>query len=105
MKKHAKILLTSACLLALTFTMVAGPKPAANATNRFAITGMKCGGCAAGLQFELEEAKGVVSANVVFSNRLAVVVYDTNVIRTAGLTNVIKQAGFKSRLLPLAKRR
>jgi len=86
--------------LLLASTALAGPKPGkANATQRFSIEGMSCGGCAAGLQFELEEAKGIFKAEVVFDRKLAVVMFDTNVITLAGVTNVIKQAGFKSRMI------
>lgn len=90
--------------MVLAAAAVAGPGPnRPNTTQRFAIEGMTCGGCAAGLQFELEEAKGVFKAEVVFDRKLAVVSFDTNVITLAGVTNVIKQAGFKSRLLKTAK--
>lgn len=100
-----KLIPATLALLLLATVVVAGPQLTANATQRFAITGMSCGGCAAGLQFELEEAKGVVKADVVFDRKLAVVSFDTNVITLAGVTNIIKKAGFKSRLLTVAKPR
>jgi copper chaperone CopZ len=90
--------------IVLATAAAAGPEPnRPNTTQHFAIEGMTCGGCAAGLQFELEDAKGVFKAQVVFDRKLAVVSFDTNVITLAGVTNVIKQAGFKSRLLKTAK--
>jgi len=69
----------------------------ANATNRFAISGMHCDGCAGGLTAELKQTRGVVSAQVTFSNQLAVVAYDTNKVTTAKLTEVIKEAGFTAK--------
>jgi copper chaperone CopZ len=102
MKNFAQVCLA---LLLLVTAVHAGPELVANATRQFAIDGMSCGGCAAGLQFELEDAKGVVKAKVNFDRKLAVVSYDTNVITLAGVTNVIKLAGFKSRLIPVAKPR
>ena len=71
--------------------------PPANATNRFTITGMHCDGCAKGLQAELAQAPGVASATVTFTNRLAVVAYDTNRTTTAHLVKVEDEAGFKAR--------
>lgn len=71
----------------------------ANATNCFAITGMHCDGCAGGLTAELKETRGVATATVTFSNKLAVVAYDTNKINTVQLTKVIKEAGFEAKEL------
>jgi copper chaperone CopZ len=39
----------------------------------------------------------VASAEVTFSNKLAVVSYDTNKVTTAKLTKVIKDAGFAAK--------
>jgi mercuric ion binding protein len=69
----------------------------ANATNRFTITGMHCDGCAGGLTAELKETRGVARAEVTFSNKLAVVAYDTNRVNSAQLTKVIKEAGFTAK--------
>lgn len=69
----------------------------ANTTNRFTITGMHCDGCAGGLTAELKETRGVASAQVTFSNKLAVVTYDTNKVSAAQLTKVIKDAGFDAK--------
>lgn len=71
----------------------------ANATNRFTITGMHCNGCAQGLTSELKRARGVVLASVSFTNRLAVVAFDTNRTTTAALVKAIEEAGFKARKL------
>ena len=69
----------------------------ANATNYFTIAGMHCDGCANGLTAELKETKGVISAQVTFSNQLAVVAIDTNKINATKLTRVIKEAGFEAK--------
>lgn len=76
------------------------PPPVANATNRFTVTGMHCAGCAAGLQAELTHARGVASATVTFTNKLAVVAYDTNRTTTPLLLKVVEEAGFQGRLVP-----
>ena len=70
---------------------------AANATNRFAITGMHCDGCAQGITSELKRAPGVAFASVSFSNKLAVIAYDTNRISAKGLKKVIVAAGFEAK--------
>jgi copper chaperone len=69
----------------------------ANATNRFTIIGMHCDGCAQGIASELKRAPGVAFASVSFSNKLAVIAYDTNRISAAGLKKVIVEAGFEAK--------
>jgi len=88
-----------AALLGVAITTVAADKPGviANATNHFTVTGMHCDGCAGGLTAELKETRGVANATVTFSNKLAVVTYDTNTISTTQLTKVIKEAGFEAK--------
>lgn len=94
-------LFTTIALLGVAVTVLAADKPTvtANATNRFTVTGMHCDGCANGLTAELKETKGVTDATVTFSNKLAVVAYDTNKVSAAQLTTAITQAGFAARLI------
>jgi copper chaperone CopZ len=95
-----KLKLTWICLSVgvVMATQAADKAPTtANATNYFTITGMHCDGCANGLTGELKETKGVISAQVTFSNQLAVVAIDTNKINAAKLTKVIKAAGFEAK--------
>ena len=66
----------------------------ANATNRFAVTGMHCDGCAKGIASELKRAPGVAAATVSFTNKLAVVAYDTNRTTLKALQQVIVEAGY-----------
>jgi copper chaperone CopZ len=93
--------------LALTMTVsVPGqekPAPTPNATNQFTITGMTCNGCAKGLESELARAHGVVSAQVSLTNRLAIVISDTNFITAKGLKEVIVEAGFKAKAVSPSK--
>lgn len=95
-----KLKLTCICLSAgvVMATHAADQAPAtATGTNYFTITGMHCDGCANGLTAELKETKGVIHAQVTFSNQLAMVAIDTNKINTAKLTKVIKEAGFTAK--------
>ena len=69
----------------------------ANATNRFAVSGMTCNGCAGGLKAELKSAPGVALAEVSLTNKLAVVAYDTNRTSPAKLVKVISEAGFEGK--------
>ena len=66
----------------------------ANATNRFAVTGMHCDGCAKGITSELKRAPGVAAATVSFTNKLAVVAFDTNRTTLKALQQVIVEAGY-----------
>ena len=96
------VAIAAGLILAASEGLAGDVKPAAatpNTTNRFAITGMHCDGCARGLAFELEAAPGVASAKVSFTNTLAVVAYDTNRTSIAKLIKVVKESGFKARKL------
>jgi copper chaperone CopZ len=73
------------------------PNVVANATNRFVVSGMHCDGCAQGITSELKRAPGVALASVSFSNKLAVIAYDTNRISASGLKKVIVEAGFEAK--------
>ncbi len=74
------------------------PSPVANATNRFVVSGMHCDGCAQGITSELKRAPGVAFASVSFSNKLAIIAYDTNRISAKGLKQVIIKAGYEAEL-------
>lgn len=93
---------TKLALLTLALAAMTAPgaesKSTPNATNRFAITGMHCDGCAKGITGELKLTPGVVSVDVSFSNKLATVAFDRNIVSTARLVKVIKEAGYKAEL-------
>lgn len=92
-----KLIATLTLASVITATLAADKTPViVNATNHFTITGMHCDGCAGGLTAELKETPGVATAEVTFSNKLAVVSYDTNRISAAQLTQAIKTAGFEA---------
>lgn len=83
---------------------ISAAKPA-NATNRFTIRGMHCNACAKGLTSELKRVPGVAAAEVSFTNRLAVVAYDTNRVAVSALLSTIKEAGFEGQLAKRPTRR
>ena len=83
--------------LAIAMSAAQAETVTANATNRFTIAGMHCDGCAGGLTAELKQTRGVATAAVTFSNKLAVVTYDTNYVSVAQLTKAIKAAGFTAK--------
>ena len=96
MKTKLSLIFSLACLVTATraedrFTFTA------NSTNRFTITGMHCDGCAQGIASELKRAPGVAFASVSFSNKLAIIAYDTNRISAKGLKKVITEAGYEAR--------
>lgn len=91
------ITLLNLAVIATATSAADASKVTANATNRFTITGMHCDGCAGGLTAELKQTRGVASAAVTFSNKLAVVAHDTNRVTAAQLTKVIKDAGFTAK--------
>lgn len=92
-------LITALILAGISSAMMAADKPVVtvNATSHFIISGMHCDGCAGGLTAELKETRGIAGATVTFSNKLAIVAYDTNQINAVQLTKVIKDAGFEAK--------
>lgn len=78
--------------------------PAANATNWLSISGMHCGGCARGITSELQRTPGVVRAEVTFTNKLAVVAYDTNRVSLKTLQDIIAEAGYAAKPVKPPKR-
>ncbi|MFO1498206.1 MAG: heavy metal-associated domain-containing protein [Verrucomicrobiota bacterium] len=76
---------------------------APNATNQFQIKGMSCDGCARGIASELQRVRGVFSAEVTFSNKLAIVAYNTNRVSAEALGKVILDAGYEARLITTRK--
>jgi copper chaperone CopZ len=95
------LILSSALTLSAGTGDAAPPRPpetrTANATNWFAISGMHCDGCAKGLTSELKRAPGVVNASVSFTNKLAMVAYDTNRISLKALQVVVTEAGYEAK--------
>lgn len=77
MKTKFIIMFAFACVATVTQAQE-HPIVTANATTRFAVTGMSCDGCARGITFELNRTPGVAAADVTFRNKLAVMAYDTN---------------------------
>lgn len=71
----------------------------ANAANRFTVTGRHRDGCAKGITSELKRAPGVVTATVSFTNKLAVVAYDTNRTTVKALQKAIVEAGYGAKPL------
>ena len=68
--------------------------PTANATNCFRVSGMHCKGCTSGISSELRRTPGIAGAEVSLTNRTAVVAFDTNRVSSAGIIQVIRDAGY-----------
>lgn len=95
-----KTMLMLAAGLAMTTAQADDAAPvSANATNHFRITGMHCDGCARGIQSELKHLPGVVSADVNFSNKLAVVACDTNRVSVDQLKKAVVEAGYDAKFI------
>ena len=59
---------------------------------------MRCDGCAHGIAVQLNQLPGVSAATVAFSNKLAIVAFDTNRISAQGLKRAIVEAGYDATL-------
>lgn len=69
-------------------------------TTRFAVAGMACNACAAGIQSELQDTPGVSRASVRFDKKVATVRYNPNRVTPDQLSRVIEEAGYKASPLP-----
>ena len=63
---------------------------------RIAVEGMHCSGCASGIKSMLKRTEGVVSAEVSYENKEAVVEYDTERTTTDKILEVITNLGYKA---------
>lgn len=63
---------------------------------RLTVSGMTCGGCAAGLEARLAEIPGVTSAKASYEKGEAIVEFDAMRVTTAQLSEAVKKAGFKA---------
>lgn len=74
------------------------PTATANRTNWFKVSGMHCNRCAGGIRSELRRTAGVADATVSFTNKLAMVAYDTNSVSAKQFLAVIKDAGYSAKV-------
>ena len=58
------------------------------------INGMTCNGCAAGLQKALARRAGVLKADVDFTDAVARIEYNAEIVNLAQLTETVDNAGF-----------
>ncbi len=58
------------------------------------VTGMTCANCAMTIERSLSKAQGVKEARVNLASEKAVVVYDPSLVRSEGLVNSIREAGY-----------
>jgi len=82
---------------ALGLLPVASAQPAP-ASVTLAVEGMHCGSCAERIEDVLGRLDGVVSADVTFDQRRAVVRYDSRRVDVARIIRAIEDAGFSARL-------
>lgn len=97
--KTLSILAILALLLTHPVDTQAGDKKN-TCSNSFKISGMKCAGCAAGLEFELGEIKAIKSTKIDFDKKLATIIYNTNRLSTVELVKTIKKLGYEAKLEP-----
>ena len=70
------------------------PAPVEERDLRVTVSGMHCEGCAEGITRRLLRQKGVLAADVHFSNAVQTVRYDARRVEAADLVAVIARAGF-----------
>lgn len=75
---------------------------ATTATARLHIDGMDCEACASAITRDLAAAPGVVRAQVVYAQRLALVSYDPAQVGRARLVEIITALGYRARALDVA---
>lgn len=63
---------------------------------QIAVEGMHCSGCASGIKSMLKRTEGVVSVEVSYENKEAIVEYDTERTTTDKILEVITNLGYKA---------
>ncbi|MCZ7383522.1 MAG: heavy metal-associated domain-containing protein [Candidatus Methanoperedens sp.] len=58
------------------------------------IAGMRCGACSAGIELMLGKKKGVKSAKVSLDERMAVVEYDSAIVRALDIAKTVNDLGY-----------
>jgi len=59
------------------------------------ITGMTCVGCENKIERKLQSTQGITKAKVSYSAGIAVVSYDTNMIKSQNIIRIIEQLDYK----------
>ena len=72
-------------------------------TSEFQITGMTCGGCAAGVKMTVKKLDGVVKVDASYDKGNAVVTYDPNKVTAEQITEAIKKLGYEAELKKAAE--
>jgi len=91
--KWVGVLTTFAFAAALTATAEAQR----SASVSLEVEGMHCGSCAERLEDVLGRLDGVISADVTFDQRRAVVRYDARRVDVPGIIRAVEDAGFSAR--------
>ena len=68
--------------------------------STWAIAGMTCAGCAAGLEASLAATKGMTACEVIFDDGLMNCRIDANRLDVAAIPGLVERLGFQARLAP-----
>ena len=82
------------CVLLIAASIVSAQEPRP-ATVGLTISGMHCGGCAAGITAMLKRTDGVLKANVSFEEQQATVEYNAARTSPEKIREVIEKLGYK----------
>lgn len=67
---------------------------------KFSITGMHCTSCAMNIDGDLEDTKGIKSANTNYAKATTEVEFAEDTISETEIINVIKTTGYTAQILP-----
>lgn len=62
----------------------------------FKISGMHCTSCALNIDLDLEEVEGVRKSNTSYAKQETVVEFDSDIIRTDKIMEIIKKTGYEA---------
>ena len=65
-------------------------------TSEFQITGMTCGGCAAGVKMAVKKLDGVAKVEASYDKGNAVVTYDPDKVTSEQIKDAIKKLGYEA---------
>jgi copper chaperone CopZ len=91
--------LTIAAIGAVAFTVAADDSASGTTTTVFAVEGMTCGGCEAGVKVAVKKLDGVEKVTASHAEGRATVTYDPSKVTPEDIEAAIEKIGYQARAL------
>ena len=98
LNKAAHVVACAIAIVALTLSVAAASYAVENKRVKIAIEGMHCTSCAQGIKAMLKRTPGVITAEVSFEQREAIVAYDPERTAPEKIIEAIEKMGYKAKV-------